>query len=166
MNKLKYEFRNLNVAAATAISVIFLFVNFSVWCAVGNTAYVFRFISSYVKTMPLWLFGLFDFISSVLLGFALGGGLTEKAPNCQICKYRGAFYFIIGVVCGFLHHGFFFLGARFLAAMLMSLLQCLFLMIAYVNFCRVSTAVSIILAFGFLWRFYLFVLSILTFFWM
>ena len=164
MNKLKYEFRNLNVAAATVISVIFLFVNFSVWCAVENTAYVFHFISSCVKTLPLWLFGLFDFISSVLLGFALGGALAETAPISHIYKYKGAFYFVIGVVCGFLHHGFFFLGARFLSAMLVSFLQCVFLAIAYVNFCRVSSVVSIILALGFLWRVYLFVFSTITFF--
>lgn len=164
MNRLKFEFRNLNVFFATLTAGIFIFVNFSVWCAVGSPVYVLRFLSSYLPVLPLWFFGLCDFISCTLLGFSLGAILATPCPVYDVYKYRGAFYFVIGATLMFLHHVFFFCGVRFFAAMLVSILQCLFLSIALINFTRVSKLNFVIAALGVLWSFYLLVFNIITFF--
>lgn len=166
MNKLKYEFRNLNVLIATAVAAIFIFVDFSVWCATGSPIYVLRFISCYVQTLPLWIFGFLDFISCALLGFSLGAVLSTSCTVYDVHKYRGAFYFILGATLAFLHHFFFFSGARFFAALLVVMLQCLFLSIAVINFYRVSKLVTLIAALGALWSFYLLALNVMTFFFM
>ena len=166
MNRLKCEFRDLNVLMATAVAAIFIFVDFSVWCALGSPIYILRFVSCYVPTLPLWVFGLLDFISYALLGFSLGAILSTSCPVYDVHKYRGAFYFAVGVTLAFLHHVFFFSGAGFFAALFIVLLQCLFLSIALINFYRVSKLASIIAALGVLWSFYLFVLNFMTFFFM
>lgn len=164
MDKLKYEIRNFNIFVATAVALIFILVDFAVWCAVSSPIYTLRFISSSVPTLPLWLFGLFDFISYALKGFSLGAVLTVVCRLYDVYRYRGAFYFVIGVTMAFLHHAFFFSEAKFFTALLIALLQCLFLFIAVINFYKVSKWISVVAALGTVWSVYLLVLNVMTFF--
>ena len=164
MNRLKFEFRNLNVFLATLTAGIFIFIDFSVWCAIGSPVYVLRFISGYLSTLPLWLFGLCDFISCTLLGFSLGALLASSCSVYDVDKYRGSFYFIIGAALMFLHHVFFFSGARFFISMLVSILECTFFGIALINFAKASKLAFFISLLGVLWRVYLLIFNITTFF--
>ena len=95
MNRIKYELKNLNIWLATSISIVFIFIDFIVWCVVGSPMYVLHLISCKIAVFPLWIFGLADFLSFAAVGFSLGAVLGDRSPVCEVAKYRGAFYFII-----------------------------------------------------------------------
>lgn len=163
-NKIRYEFGQINIGIATAVAALFIFVDFAVWCAVGSPVYVLRFISGSVPVLPLWLFGLLDFISFALFGFALGAMLGNRCAANEVAKYRGAFYFIIGVTLVCLHHAFFFSNATFFVALLTSVLMCFFVTVAIVNFVRASKPAALAASVGALWSVYLLVLNLVSFF--
>lgn len=164
MNRFKLELRNVNIVCATAVSALFILINFCVWCAVGSPVYILRFVAAQVAVLPLWLFGLLDFVAFAALGFALGAALGVRCSAQEVSKYRGAFYFIMGVTLAFLHHAVFFAGARMFGALLLSALSCAFVGIGTVNFCRVSRVAALLSAVGALWVLYIFVVNLLTFF--
>lgn len=165
-SKIKYEFGQINIGVATVMAAVFIFVDFGVWCAVGSPVYVLRFVSGSVPVLPLWIFGLFDFISFALLGFALGAVLGNRCAVSEVAKYRGAFYFIIGVTLVCLHHAFFFSHFALFVALLTSVLMCFFLVVAVVNFARVSGLAVFAAAVGLLWSIYILVLNFISFFFM
>ena len=163
-SKIRYELGQINIGIATAVAAIFIFVDFAVWCAVGSPVYVLRFVSESVPVLPLWLFGLLDFISFVLLGFALGAVLGSRCVTNEISKYRGAFYFVIGVTLICLHHAFFFSSVSFFVALLTAVLMCFFLTVAVVNFSRVSKLATLASSLGSLWSGYLLIINFVSFF--
>lgn len=165
-SKIRYELGQINIGVATTVAAVFIFVDFAVWCAVGSPLYVLHFISTSVPVLPLWLFGLFDFISFALLGVALGAVLGSRCGIYEVAKYRGAFYFIIGVTLVCLHHAFFFSSFTFFVALLTSVLMCFFLAVALVNFLRVSKLATFAAIGGLLWSLYLLVLNFVCFFFM
>ena len=165
-SKIRYELGQINIGVATAMAAIFIFVDFAVWCAVGSPVYLLRFISGFVPVLPLCLFGLFDFISFALLGFALGTALGIRSVASEVAKYRGAFYFIIGVTLLCLHHAFFFSRFAFFVALLTSAIMCFFLVVAVVNFARVSGIAVFAAAIGLLWGIYVLILNFISFFFM
>ena len=164
MNRLKLEVRSLNAVYATAVSAIMIFIDFCVWCAIGSPAYILKFISSSLKVPPLWLFGLLDLLSFAVLGFSLGAVLGTLCSAYDVPKYRGAFFFVIGVTLAFLHHVIFFGFARFFFSLVVSVLSCAFLAAAVVDFFHVSKLSGVISVIGVLWRFYILILDVMTFF--
>ena len=164
MSNLKLEFRNLNVVFATVVAAIFIFVDFFVWCAAGSPMYVLRFVSVYVPVLPLWVFGLFDFLSFAVLGFSLGAVLGMSCSAYDVYKYRGAFYFIMGVTLAFVHHILLLVGAKFFVAIFIGVLRCFFISVAIVNFYRVSKISAVLSAVGSVWSFYILIFNLLVFF--
>lgn len=165
-SKIRYELGQINIGVATAVAAIFIFVDFAVWCAVGSPVYVLRFISGRVPVLPLWLFGLLDFLSFALLGFGLGAVLGSRWITNEVAKYRGSFYFIIGVTLICLHHAFFFSSVTFFVALLTAVLMCFFLTVAVCNFSRVSRLAMLTSLLGALWSFYLLIINLVSFFFM
>lgn len=164
MSRIRIEIRNVNLFLAAAMSLIFIIVDFAVWCAIGSPLFVLHFISDRVPVPPLWIFGLCDFLCFALLGLALGALLGNAFPARDVPKYRGAFYFTVGIVFNVVHHFLFFGGGRFLVALPLCLLSCFFLVIAVVDFFKVSSIASISALLGISWVLYLALLNLLTFF--
>ena len=163
-SKIRYELGQINMGIATAMATIFIFVDFAVWSAVGSPVYILRFISGRIPVLPLWAFGLLDFVSFALLGFALGTALGSRCVANEVAKYRGAFYFVIGVTLNCLHHVLFFSNAAFFIALLVALLMCFFLTVGVVNFSCVSGLSMLASCLGVLWSFYLMIINLLCFF--
>lgn len=161
--KIKYELERVNVFFTLALGGAFLLIDFAVWCAVGSPVYVLRFISGRVSVLPLWLFGLLDITAFTFLGCSLGGALTAKG-SCGVDRYRGAFYFIIGVTLFYLHHIFFFVYCAFLVSFFMSAFIFFLLVVAVINFFRVSRVASLSAVLGGLWSLYILIFSMLVFF--
>ena len=166
MNDLKCEIKNLNIIFATAVAVLLLLVDVAVWSAVGSPILILRFISAYVKVVPLWLFGLLDFLSFALLGFALGSILGTTCCVYEVFKYRGAFFFVIGLTLAFVHHITFFSAGMFLVSLLVVIVQCFFLTLSVVNFYKVSVISTVILIVGSVWWLYLLIINLFSFFMM
>ena len=165
-SKIRCELGQVNIGVATAVAAIFIFVDFAVWCAVGSPVYILRFISGCVPVLPLWLFGLLDFISFALLGCGLGAVLGSRCVANEVAKYRGSFYFVIGVTLICLHHAFFFCSVAFFVALLTAVLMCFFLTVAVVNFSCVSRLAMLASSLGALWSVYLLVINLVSFFFM
>lgn len=166
MRNLKYEFRRLNIIGVTSVAVSLVFINFIVWCSVGSPIYTLHFVSSRVPALPLWLYGLFDFLSFALFGISLGAVLSEKCQSFEVYKYRGGFYFIIGITLAYLYHAFFFSCHLFFISFLTVILQCFLFGIAAVNFFNVSKISVLSLCLGALWSFYLLFFSVFCFLFM
>ena len=166
MKNLKYELRRLNIVSVMFVAILLLFINIVVWCSVGSPVYTLHFVSSRVPTLPLWLYGLLDFLSFTLLGISLGAALGEKCPASEVDKYRGGFYFVIGVTLAYLHHAFFFSCHLFFISFICAVLQCVFLVVAVVNFYKVSRISTISLILGGIWSSYLLFFSLVCFLFM
>lgn len=161
--RIKCEIDRVNIFFALALGGVFLLIDFAVWCAVGSPAYMLRFVSGRVSVLPLWVFGLLDFLAFTLFGAALGCALSAKG-GCGVDRYRGAFYFIIGVTLFYLHHIFFFVYGAFLMSFLVAALIFSLLVIAIVNFSRVSSVSSLCAVLGGVWSVYILIFSGLVFF--
>ena len=166
MKNFKYELQRLNMASVMFAAILLLFVNVAVWCVVGSPVYTLHFISARVPVLPLWLYGLLDFFSFALLGVSLGGVLGEKCQPLELYKYRGGFYFVIGVTLAYLHHAFFFSCHLFFISFLLAVLQCCCFVIAIANFCEISNVSMISLALGSMWSLYLMLFSLVCFLFM
>ena len=166
MINLKREIKSLNVVFAAVVAALLLLIDFAVWSAVGSPIYILRFISAYVKVFPLWLFGLLDFLSFSLLGFALGAVLGAGNPSCDVYKYRGAFFFVIGLVLAYLHHVTFFCAGRFFISLIIVIIQCFFGVLAALNFSKVSGVATVVFVLGGIWWIYLLLVNIFSFFMM
>ena len=166
MRNLKCEMRKLNIIFATVVAGLLLFINVAVWSAVGSPIFILRFISAYVKALPLWLFGLFDFLSFALLGFALGAILGTQCRTYEVFKYRGAFFFVIGLTLAFVHHVTFFGAGMFLVSLLVIIIQCCFLALSAINFYKVSVISTVVLLVGGIWWLYLLIINLFSFFMM
>ncbi len=155
MNKLEYEIRNTNAGLATVVALACLTLNFSVWCAVKSPVIVLSFLSCKISVLPTWLFGLFDFLSFASLGFSLGAALGTACSASEVSKYRGAFYFVIGITLACAYHLFFFKLSSFLLSFLCAVLQCVCLFVATANFYKVSAISFFASVIGTLWSVYL-----------
>ena len=164
MNRIKLEIRNSNIVFATAIAILFILADFAVWCIAGSPMFALRFISSRVPTLPLWLFGLCDFLCFASLGLSIGFDLGNKCPSRETEKYRGAFYFTVSVALAIIHHFLFFMVVSFFVALPIIILACVFLLSAVLNFFKVSLLPAALSSVSFLWLFYLFLLNLLSFF--
>ena len=164
MNRIKLEIRNSNIVFATVIAVIFILADFAVWCIAGSPVFALRFISVRVPVLPLWIFGLCDFLCFASLGLSIGFALGNKCPSIETEKYRGAFYFSVGVALAVIHHFIFFMAVSLFAALPVIILSCAFLLGAIINFYKVSFLPAALSSVAFLWLFYLFWLNLLAFF--
>ena len=164
MNRLKFELRTLNVFFATAVAAVFILVDFAVWCAIGSPIYVLKFISSSFPSIPVWLFGLLDFLTFALWGFSLGAVLSNDCHSYDVHKYRGAFYFIIGVAMLFAHHVIFFVYVRFFVASIVSLVALAFVTVGILNFYNVSKISFVTAIAGGIWCLYIFLFSLAALF--
>ncbi len=149
---------------AAIVGILFLVINFSVWCSVGSPLFVIRLLSSKLFTLPLWLYGLFDFLSFGILGFSLGADLGAYHSVNDIARYRGAFFFVLGTVLAFLHHLFFFTMTSFFMAFVLSVIGITFFVLAIIDFRQVSRIAFVLAIVGSLWRAYLCFLSVAAFF--
>lgn len=163
-HKVKYELYCINSALAVIVGILLVVVNFSVWCAVGSPIFVIRFLSSKLFTFPLWLYGLFDFLSFGLLGFSLGADLGVSCRVNDVARYRGAFFFILGIVISYLHHLFFFSMSSFFMAFLLGIIAVTFLIFAITDLRQVSKIAFFIAIIGSVWRLYVCIFSIAAFF--
>ena len=161
---LKYEFYCINTLLATIIGIFFLLVNFSVWCAVGSPMFTIRFLSSGLPMLPLWLYGLFDFLSFGALGFSLGADLFSRCSVNEVARYRGAFFFVLSLVLSFLHHLFFFTMTSFFVSFLIGVISVALLVLAIIDFSHVSRIAFVFAIIGTLWKLYVCLLSIAAFF--
>ena len=163
-HKVKYELYCINPALAVAVGILLVVVNFSIWCAVGSPIFVIRYLSSKIFTFPLWLYGLFDFLSFGMLGFSLGADLLGVCRVNEVARYRGAFFFILGIVFSYLHHLFFFPMSSFFMALILGIIAVAFLIFAIMDLRRVSKIASLFAMIGSLWRLYVCIFSIAALF--
>ena len=161
--KIRCELEKINVVFVTALAFLFLAVDFTVWCLSASPIYLLRTVADKLPVLPLWLFGLFDLLAFTLFGAALGAALSNK-QRFEVEKYRGAFYFIIGVVLAYLHHVILFSYLCFFLSALVSGTVCFFIFIASINFARVSKATMFFSVLGEIWSIYVFLFSLFVFF--
>ena len=161
--KIRCEIEKINLVFVAILAFLFLAVDFAVWCVSASPLYLLRTVVDKLPVLPLWLFGLFDLLAFTLFGAALGTALSNK-QRCEVEKYRGAFYFIIGVVLAYLHHVILFSFLGFFLSALISMAVCFFILIASVNFARVSKVAMLFSALGGAWSIYIFLFSIFVFF--
>ena len=160
MNKLKYDIYNVSLGFATVVALACIFIRFCVWCAVGNQIIVLNFLSGKIAVLPTFLFGLLDFLAFAFMGFSLGAALSASCTVTEVSKYRGAFYFVIGLTLACVHHLLFFKLISFFAAAIVAVLQFACALMASVNFYRVSSVAFVASVAGDLWLLYILIFTL------
>lgn len=161
---LRAELRRICIGAAIATAILLVAVWLVVLFMIGSPRMLLRLISGRVAIFPPWLFILLIFAFYAVCGFCIGAVLFFRRRSDETAKYRGAFFFSIAVAASYLWYALFF-GARFfLPAALLSAVAVTGLVVAAVNFRRVSPLAAIGLFSATAWGVYCLVISVLCFF--
>ena len=161
---LRQELRRFNRTGLLVGAAILSVVKIFLWFMVGVPFGIFHYLRSMLPLLPRWIYMLFDLGVHAILGATIGMVLCDKRYFCETQKYRGAFYFVLAIVFGYLHYVFFFGIGYFLVCVVLALLELICLTIAMLNFFHVTKLSSLFSFFGLLWGIYRFFLSLFSFF--
>ena len=134
------------------------------WCVFGIPVGIFYHLRGAIPLLPRWLYLFCDLAVHALLGASLGAALCERRYAGEAQKYRGAFYFLLAVLFGYLYYAFFFGIGFFLVAFVLAAMELCGLFVAMLNFSRVIRLSAFFAAIGCLWALYRCILSFVAFF--
>jgi hypothetical protein len=134
------------------------------WCVIGIPLGIFHFLRGAVPLMPRWLYMLLDLAIHALLGMAIGAALCNRKYACEIQKYRGAFYFLLAILFGYLYYAFFFGISFFLVSFVLAIMELMGLLVASLNFLHVTKSSALFSFVGCLWALYRVFLAFFAFF--
>lgn len=154
----------INFAGAIVGIAVLVAIQILLWFVIGVPMGLFHCLRGMISLLPRWLYLLFDLAVHALLGVAIGAALCERRHHCEVQKYRGAFYFLLAILFGYLYYAFFFGVGFFLVAFVLSAMELLALLIAMLNFSRVVKISAVLSGLGCLWAFYRVFLSFTAFF--
>lgn len=154
----------VNTAGMIVGISILVFVWMIVCLVVGVPISVFHYFRGNTLLPPRWLYLLSDLISHAALGAAIGIALCERRYMFEVQKYRGAFYFSLAIVLGYLFHAFFFGVGFFLVAFVLTAMELFGLVIAMMNFYHGNRLCSFLTLIGCVWACYRMLLSFFCFF--
>lgn len=166
MNKIRKRGlgREANRAGMAVGGAVLSAVLIILWCIWGIPAGLFYHLQSEIPLLPRWLYLICDLAVHALLGAAIGAILCERHYACETQKYRGAFYFLLAILFGYLYYAFFFGINFFLVAFVLAVMELLGLLIAMLNFSHVIKLSALLAAIGCLWALYRCFLSFAAFF--
>ena len=158
------EHNKVNGGAALAVGIFFAVFFLIVLFMVGTPRGLLFAASHRVQALPSWLFLLVCLFFYFACGLSLGCVLFQKGGAWEVPKYRGAFFFCIGIAASYLWYAVTF-GARFFfLALLLSAFSTVFLALSALNFRRAFCASFWGMAVSVLWQIYLTVFTVLLFF--
>ena len=158
------ELRTFHLGAAIGTAIFLVAVWLIVLFIVGSPRILLHFASGHIVVLPSWLFLTLTIVFYGIAGFSIGAVLFECRRVNETSKYRGAFFFSIAITASYLWYALTF-GARFfLPALLLAAIFTLGFVIAAVNFRRVVRLASHGMWIAAIWGAYLFLLSLLFFF--
>jgi hypothetical protein len=159
-------FRNcrINTAGVIVGASILVVVWIIVCLAVGVPISVFHYFRGNTPLPARWLYLLSDLISHAALGAAVGSVLCDRRYAFEAQKYRGAFYFALAIVLGYLFHAFFFGIGFFLVAFVLTAMELFGLVIAMMNFYHVNKLCALLTLVGCAWACYRMLLAFFCFF--
>lgn len=131
---------------------------------VGSPRRLLWWISARIPVIPSWLLLLLLLLHFVVCGFSIGMALGCNCRGKDVFRYRGAFFFAVGLPLFYLWYAFLFGAHVFLLAVLSCLVATACFIISAINFCRVCRTAAMGLWGTVLMGCYLTVFSILCFF--
>ncbi len=154
----------INRAGVIVGICVLVAIQIVLWCVVGIPIGLFHYLRGTVPLLPRWMYMLFELVAHALLGAAIGAALCERRYHCEAQKYRGAFYFLLAILFGYLYYAFFFGIGFFLVAFVLAVMEMLALLIAVLNFSHVMRLSALFSGIGCLWALYRVFLSFSAFF--
>lgn len=169
MQKIKKRFFRCGLYHINAVGMIvgaslLALIQIILWCTIGAPIGMFYHLRGLLPLLPRWLYMLLDLLVHACLGASLGAVLCDRRYFCEIQKYRGAFYFLLAIIAGYLYYGFFFGIGFFLVSFVLAAMELFALLIATLNFFRVIKISALFSVIGSLWAIYRLFLSFVSFF--
>ncbi len=158
------EVYRINAVGVIVLASTLAAIQLLLWCVVGAPIGIFYLLRGALPLLPRWLYMLLDLLIHACLGASLGMVLWDRRYVYEVQKYRGAFYFLLAIVAGYLYYAFFFGISFFLVSFVLAAMECFGLLVAMLNFMRVNRLSAVFLFAGCLWAFYRFFLSFFAFF--
>lgn len=156
--------REINRAGVIAGISVLVGVQIILWFAVGVPLGIFYCLKGIVPLLPRWLYMFFELMAHIFLGVAIGAALCARRYPCETQKYRGAFYFLLAILFGYLYYPFFFGVNFFLVAFVLAVMELIALVVAALNFLHVVRLSAFFSFLGCLWALYRVFLSFSVFF--
>lgn len=156
--------REINRAGVIAGISVLVAVQVILWFVVGVPIGTFYYLRGMVPLLPRWLYMLSELMAHIFLGVAIGGALCARRYPCETQKYRGAFYFLLAILFGYLYYPFFFGVNFFLVAFVLAVMELIALVVAALNFLHVVRLSAFFSFLGCLWALYRVFLSFSVFF--
>ena len=154
----------INTAGMIVGASVLVAVWIVVCLVVGVPLSVFHYFRGNTLLLPRWLYLLADLLSHAVLGAAIGIALCHRRWAFEVQKYRGAFYFVLAIVFGYLFHAFFFGVGFFLVAFVLTAMELLGLVIAMFHFYHFNRLCAFLTFWGCAWACYRMLLSFFCFF--
>lgn len=142
-----------------AVSVLVLYL--VVFCMVGGYAHTFHMLRGYVPLLPLWLFGILDWLCVASGGVALGSILFEGRLY-EERRFRCAFFLVLALTLGYFWFALFFGAHVFLLAGLLSI-AALFSTLASLACIRRCPRGAFLFLLLFLYRFFVSIFCLFSF---
>ena len=155
---------HINAVGMIVGASICMLIQVILWCTVGAPIGMFYHLRGSIPLLPRWLYMLLDLLIHGCLGASLGMVLCDRRYYCEIQKYRGAFYFLLAIVAGYLYYGFYFGIGFFLVSFVLAVMETFALVIAMLNFFHVLKISALLSGIGCLWALYRLFLSFFSFF--
>ena len=152
--------KNGAVTGMIVLGVIWLIV----LLMVGSPRLFLWMIASRVAVCPSWLLMLLLSVLFLISGFSIGLVLGNRGRGMDAFKYRGAFFFVIGVTLCYLWYALFFEARLLLIASLLALIGIVCFAVSAVNFRCVFRLASVGMWISFVIGCYLSFFSFLCFF--
>lgn len=155
---------HINFTGMIVGASIFVLIQVLLFFVVGLPVGSFHYFRGFLPLLPRWMYVLLGLLTRAILGAALGAVLCDRRYACEIQKYRGAFYFLLATIAGYLCYVFFFGVGFFLVSFVLAAMELFGLLIAMLNFSRVIKLSAVFSALGCLWAIYHCSLSFFSFF--
>ena len=156
--------QEINRAGVIVGISVLVAVQLILWFVVGIPIGIFHYLRGTVPLLPRWLYMFSELTAHGLLGAAIGAALCARRYPCETQKYRGAFYFLLAILFGYLYYAFFFGVGFFLVAFVLAAMELLALAVAALNFLHVVRLSAFLSGLGCLWALYRVFLSFSAFF--
>ncbi len=168
MQKLRHRllncFSSLHRGGAVFGAILLLSVWLIVYLIVGSPVALLHYLGRQLTMPPPWLFFLCSCGFYAGMGALAGGILFGCRKVDEVAKYRGAFFFSIGMTAGYLWYALFFGARLFLASLIMAALWSAAVLLSIVNFCRTVRQLRLPLWLSGIYAAWCFFLSVMCFF--
>lgn len=149
-------------AIFVSIGVLAIF-KLLVLCSVGAPVVVRHYFAEYLP--PLWIYGVLGLLDMLLCGYAIGFVLgAGRGSRLGEGRYRGAFYFVVGVVLGYVRHLLMFGKLMLIPALIAGIASVFCLFICAIEFFRAGRSPFISMLFSLMFGIYNTVLVIVVIF--